>query len=701
MLPLTPAQLDLIEAPPTAKIWLEGPAGTGKTTAGVERLVYLLESGVRGDEILVLVPQRTLALPYYDAIHFPGLVPGGSLEVQTIGGLARKMVELFWPLFAAQAGFKHPDRPPIFLNIETAQYHMAGIVRPLLDRGYFEGVAIDRNRLYSQILDNLNKAAFVGFPHTEIGARLSASWVDQGQQRRIYHDAQDCALKFREACLENNLLDFSLVLESFINHLWPAPICYEYLTNRYRHFIIDNIEEDTPVTHDLLIDWLPAADSAFVIFDREAGFRRFLGADPVSAARLRSFCTTHAELTGSLVTGEAVEGLRGSVSLVMEADNRPARIYTGDGLHFEPRRFYPEMLGWVSETIRKLVEDDGTPPGEIVVLAPYLSDALRFSLMNRLASAGIPAQSHRPSRSLREEPAAQCLLALAAIAHPEWGETPAPFDLAYALRQSVLGVDLVRAQLMVETLYHPRPGDGALRAFAEAPADVRERVTYALGERYEHLRRWLEDYRPNGIDAGGGETPLDIFFGRVFGEVLAQPGFGFHHDLESGRTAANLIDSAREFRQVVGPQLAAEGESVGRAFLSTVRDGLLAAQFIRSWESQGADAVLIAPAYTFLMNNRPVDYQFWLNVSSSGWGERLYQPLTNPHVLSRNWDPEAVWSDQKNEQINRETMFALVNGLLRRCRRGVFLGLSELDEHGYEPKGPLLNVMQRVLQTTP
>jgi hypothetical protein len=695
MLPLTRAQLDLIEAPPAAKIWLEGPAGAGKTTAGVERLVYLLESGVPGDEILVLVPQRTLALPYYDAIQFPGLVPGGSLEVQTIGGLARKMVELFWPLFATGAGFKHPDRPPTFLNIETAQYHMARIVRPLLDRGYFEGVAIDRNRLFSQVLDNLNKAAFVGFPHTEIGARLAASWIDQGQQRRIYHDAQECALRFREACLENNLLDFSLVLESFVNHLWPAPICYEYLTNRYRHFIIDNIEEDTPATHDLLVDWLPAAESAFVIFDREAGFRRFLGADPVSAARLKGFCTIHAELTESLVTEEPVEGLRGSVALVMEQDNRPERIFDGDGLAFEPTRFYPEMLGWVTETIRRLVEDDGTPPGEIVVLAPFLSDALRFSLMNRLEHAGIPAHSHRPSRSLREEPAAQCLLALAAIAHPEWGETPASFDLAYALRQAVVGIDLVRAQLLVETLYHPRGGDQALRPFADAPADVRQRVSYTLGERYETLRRWLENYRPDAVDAP------DVFFGRIFGEVLSQPGFGFHHDLETGQTAANLIDSARQVRQVVGPQLAAEGESIGSEFLATVRDGLLAAQFIRSWEAQAADAVLIAPAYTFLMNNRPVDYQFWLNVSSNGWGERLYQPLTNPHVLSRNWEPDRVWTDEEDVRIDRETMFTLVNGLLRRCRRGVFLGLSELDEHGYEPKGPLLNVIQRVLQTAP
>ena len=61
----------------------------------------------------------------------------------------------------------------MFLTLETAQYYMAHLVRPLLEQGYFESVTIDRNRLYSQILDNLNKAAVVGFPHTKIGEMMA------------------------------------------------------------------------------------------------------------------------------------------------------------------------------------------------------------------------------------------------------------------------------------------------------------------------------------------------------------------------------------------------------------------------------------------------------------------------------------------------------------------------------------------------
>src|SRR5450759_2820414 len=140
----------------------------------------------------------------------------------------------------------------------------------MLDEGYFASVTIDRNRLYSQVIDNLNKAASVGFPYMEISERLSSAWVGDPGQQRIYKDAQESASRFRQYCLEHNLLDFSLQLEVFWNFLWRAPECHEFLTSRYSHLIYDNAEEDIPVAHDLLGEWLPNFDSALIIFDSEA-----------------------------------------------------------------------------------------------------------------------------------------------------------------------------------------------------------------------------------------------------------------------------------------------------------------------------------------------------------------------------------------------------------------------------------------------
>jgi superfamily I DNA/RNA helicase len=303
---LAPYQLELIERPVETRIFLEGQAGSGKTTVGVQRMLALLEQGIPASQILVLVPQRTLAAPYQSALRTATLSPGGQVSIQTVGGLARRSVELFWPLIAAETGFARPDLPPSFLTLETALYYMAYLVRPLLEEGLFDSVTIERNRIYSQILDNLNKAAIVGFPYTEISQRLRSSWLEDTAQAHIFEDAQRCANIFREYCLQNNLLDFSLQVEIFCQFLWPLPACRDYLQDLYRHLIYDNIEEDTPVAHDLLYDWLPKFDSALLIYDQDAGYRRFLGADPDSAYNLLDHCDERHIFTDSLTAAPAL-----------------------------------------------------------------------------------------------------------------------------------------------------------------------------------------------------------------------------------------------------------------------------------------------------------------------------------------------------------------------------------------------------------
>src|SRR3989304_4079864 len=82
---LSPTQLDLIQHPVDVRLFLEGPAGCGKTTAGMERLLFLMSQGVPGSSILLLSPQRTLAAPYLQALDTPGVVAGGVVTTLTVG----------------------------------------------------------------------------------------------------------------------------------------------------------------------------------------------------------------------------------------------------------------------------------------------------------------------------------------------------------------------------------------------------------------------------------------------------------------------------------------------------------------------------------------------------------------------------------------------------------------------------------------
>jgi hypothetical protein len=696
---LSPSQRQILESPLNLKLFVSGPMGTGKTTAAVERMRYLLAQGVPGETILMLAAQRSVQEPYLDLLYSPERSAGGEVTSTTLGGgLARRICDLFWPIASEAAGFAHPDQPPVFLSLETSQYYMAHIVRPLLDEGYFESITMDRNRMYSQILDNLNKAAIVGFHYTEIASRLDSAYFGDPAQRRVYQDAQECAIRFREYCLQNNLLDFSLQLEIFSNILWPLDIVRDYLTRTYRHLIYDNVEEDSPRAHDLIRTWLPEFESTLLIYDEGGGYRQFLGSDRFTGHALNELCDEKIVMNESFVMSENIANLASSLEQIILPDPSVSIPETlgGEAVGIITSRFYPELLDAVVAETKSLVEESGLSPADIVIISPFLSDALRFSVMNRLEAVGIPTRSHRPSRTLRDEPASQALLTFAAIAHPEWNIHPPRFDVAYALMQSIEGLDLVRAQLLAEIVYRSR--ELKLSTFDEINPEVQERITFLIGNRYTTLRDWLLTYRE------GEELPFDHFLKKLFGEVLSQPGFGFHTDFDSVRVASSLVDSVRHFRQSLEStylfQDGARFPHLGKEYIQMLQDGVIAASYVEGWRSQNKDAVLVAPAHTFLMMNRPVTAQFWLDVGSSGWHQRLAQPLTHPHVLTREWEPGRIWTDADEVETSRIAMARVVSGLLHRCRERVYLCLAELGESGFEQRGDLLRAFQRVLQTS-
>ncbi|HEY5903263.1 MAG TPA: hypothetical protein VIU39_11970, partial [Anaerolineales bacterium] len=136
--------------------------------------------------------------------------------------------------------------------------------------------------------------------------------------------------------------------------------------------------------------------------------------------------------------------------------------------------------------------------------------------------------------------------------------------------------------------------------------------------------------------------------------------------------------------------------NLGTEYINMLQDGVIAAQYIETWQIPDVNAVLVAPAYTFLMMNRPVTIQFWLDAGSSGWSERLAQPLTHPYVLSRGWPPGRVWTDADEVEASQRALARLITGLLHRCRERLYVGLAELGESGFEERSGLLRAFQRV-----
>lgn len=678
-----------------SRVFLEGPAGTGKTTLAIQHLQSLLQSGVSPDSVLILVPQRLLGRPYQLAAYRHARVPG-DVTVVTLSGIARRNLERFWPLVAESAGFD-PTREPVFLTLETAQYYMMRFVRPVIAEGVFDSISLTAPRIAAQLLDNMAKAAEAGFPFEQVTDRLCAAWGDRHSSRLlVYRKSEEISQAYRAYCRQHNLLDYAAQLEVFTQYLLPHRVFRRYFAASYQHLIADNIEEQSPVVHDFIRLWWDHWQSAWLIYDSDGGFRSFLGADPASAAGLRELCEEHRRLEEPVTMSPEVDSLERAVRIALGGDSAPVEISPRTALEFTYHTYYPQMLDWIVDRIADLVRD-GISPREIAVLAPFLPDALRFSLQYRLESHGIPAVSHRPSRALRDEPAARALLTLLLLAHPDWGfSAPLPVDVADMLTQVIDGLDPVRAQLLTSIVYRHQHG-GALSSFEVIQPAVRERITYQAGQHYETLRTWLQTVSEELAEQ---PQPLDYFLRRLFGEVLSQPGFGFHTNLDAGRIAAQLIESARKFRQVLYPYDHGKPNwaSVGQEYVQLVNEGVLAALYMPDQREEKVEAVFVAPAYTFLMRNRVVDYQFWVDVGSESWWKRLEQPLTHPYVLMRGYPPGRFWSEEDEIDAQRRMLYRLMVGLLRRCRRRIYLGTADLNEQGYEQRGPMLYVFQQILQ---
>ncbi|MDX2034495.1 MAG: AAA family ATPase [Blastocatellia bacterium] len=699
---LTEKQREIIESPIRGALFLRGPAGAGKTTTGVHRMRHLIENGVSAHSILVLVPQKRLALPYLTEIRNPRRKAGAEVTVATLGSLAFQMVNLFWPLATDQLSQRDPYRRPVFLSLELVQYLMFKLLDPeILRNDRFKSVRIGQTRLFSQIADNLIKSSLVGFPHTQIAARLKSALPGDSEREHIFEDAQVCANLFRDYCVEQNLLDFSLQVSLFVDHLWRQEVPRAFLMRRYAHIIADNLEEDTPVTHSLLADWLPHCRSALLIHDHEAGYRRFLGADEISAASLETACESRHSMETTRVMSRPVRALMAEVNEVMTGEDAEIpprqRVLARKAIEFTPAarsRFHTQMLDWIVESIAGLIRDEGVKPGRTVILAPLLGDALRFSLVSRLDRLDIPSYTLRPSRPLHAEPAVRALITLAKLAHPDWKLDPKDrvkeFDVTQMLLSVIDELDLTRASLLTGVLFGAK--ESRLFSFSGLTKnpELRARISEVFGERYDRLVAWLDACRE------GEAGPLDVFFGRLFGEVLSQKGFGFHRQFDEARIVANLIDSARAFRRTLA-EIEPDAD-IGCEYVRMVDAGILADQYEpQAWKKR-PDAVLIAPAYTFLLSNQPVDYQFWLNLDSPAWTRRLFQPLTQPYVLSRQWPKDQVWTEADEQRTSRDILHRVVTGLLRRCRRKIFIGYSKFDERGNEQIGELRTIFDLVLR---
>lgn len=684
---LTNIQLAAIAAPGSS-FW-RGVVGTGKSTALRERLLRLLEQGEPAYTLLILVAEPEHADAYETVVRESAVGPYADLTITTFNHLAMDMATLFWPLVAADSGFSRPYQPPTMLSYDLAQLLMWRFVNQDLSTGAFADLRLRPQQIVSQILDTLNRAALNGLTLPEAIERQMTTWGGEQDRLRHLQDAGRIADAFRAYCLEHSLLDLSLTIDVFNRQLVHRPEFHRYFSERYRHLLVDNLEEQTPAGQQFVESMIPLTETTALVYDEGGGYKRFMAADPAGAARFQNRCQAVYRFEESFQTSPALAGLSHVVENYLQRTALPQKQAEEALLGVAYGRYQREMIAEVVTQLRAQL-DRGVAPNEIAIIAPYLDGSMRYMLTTALHEAGIPFRVLRRRSSPREEPRVRAWLTWLALAHPEWGYYPAEYDVAEALTLSINGLDPARAQLLARALYHSDAR--GLESADNLPDKLRERLDDAYLQRYEELRLWLLD--------NSGVKPLDVFLYELFANLLAQPHFQPQGDTVGAAISAWLVETASRLRRAAPALGLLDARAVGLAFLDGIYQGLVSANPPDLGEPPDPDGVTISTIYGYLLAGNPARVQIWLEAGATGWWDIPRQPLSNAFVLRPGYDPDQLWTATEDMALRNELLSRIVRGLTGRAEEGVILANSDLDRRGVQQEGPLWRALLPLLPRT-
>jgi hypothetical protein len=205
--------------------------------------------------------------------------------------------------------------------------------------------------------------------------------------------------------------------------------------------------------------------------------------------------------------------------------------------------------------------------------------------------------------------------------------------------------------------------------------------------------------------AGWSSTqPLDHFFRELFNDLWSKVRQADDRDQPAEREAAVcswLAAKARRFRQAAPAMGLRETTEQAKAFVSSIFEGLVTGDPLperRDGTFERDDApILVGTIYAYLLAGPAVDYQVWLDGASMGWWDIPRQPLSNAFVLNPGWPAGRLWTEADSFAVRNELLARIVHGLSMRCRRGVLLASSDLDERGERQDGPLWRALMPVI----
>lgn len=350
-------------------------AGTGKTKVIIDRLAYLVSSGVPKNQILCLTFTEKAAQEMLDrASEALNESYGVELNIYTFNGFGSEILREFAVEIGLNKNLKLVgDNGKVVLLREHLDSlgldYFAPISRP---EGQLANIADYFSKLKQQIITPEKYIDFV--------SKMPKSSQEEKLEKTRHSELSNAYKKYLEICRGQNIIDYDDQIYLLIDLLIRRPNVLEILNNRYKYIMVDEFQDTNPM-QSKLIDLLAGKDkNLLVVGDDDQSIYGWRGA---TLANILDFSKNYKNSKQVTLT----QNYRSTQKILDQAyqliqNNNPNRLEIinnldkkllstkGTGmvpsLHKFSRLDYE--LNWVAEDIKHRIEK-GTNPGDIAVLA--------------------------------------------------------------------------------------------------------------------------------------------------------------------------------------------------------------------------------------------------------------------------------------------------------------------------------------------
>lgn len=400
-------------------------AGTGKTRAITHRIAYGVHSGVYS-------PQRLLAVTFTSraAAEMRSRLRDlgvGNVQARTFHAAALRQLQFFWPQAIGGA------LPNLLDHKAQTIAEAARRLRLSTDRASIRDLA---SEIEWAKVSMLTPANYLENAH----GRGTPGGFDLTAVARVFQSYEDVKT-------DRNVIDFEDVLLITVGILQEDPKVAATVREQYRHFVVDEYQDVSPLQQRLLELWLGGRDELCVVGDASQTIYSFTGASPkhllgfkamypdANVVKLiRDYRSTPqvVKLANDLLAGRRSGGPVADAAWAAPLQlvaQRPA----GPVPQFTECTDDEAEAATVAVKVRELL-DAGTPASQVAVL--FRTNGQSEAYEQALASAGIGYQLRGGERFFARREVRDAILQLRAATRAV-AETATPEPLGQLVRDIV------------------------------------------------------------------------------------------------------------------------------------------------------------------------------------------------------------------------------------------------------------------------